>query len=196
MRLFDRIIISLFLFIAILTLESCWEEIHPDNLKLPEITDTGENTFGCLINGEVWSANGPPGCWNCGPNPKARLDASPTNDTSASAYRNDILYLGARNAYSGVIAQNLNIVLLFADSFEIGKPIDLNNKNSGNIQFWDELNNCILIESDSTSNAYVQINKYDEENGIVSGIFEGTLSDTCQTLEITNGRFDLTFRTN
>lgn len=183
-----RIILSTIVFIVILTLKSCWEEVHPDNLELPEITDTGENTFGCLINGEVWTANGPPGCWNCGPNPKARLDDSP--------HRNDFLSLGARNAYTGVIAQNLDIVLIITDSFEIEKPIPLNKTYNGRIGFWNELDDCILIESDSTTNAYVQINKYDKENGIVSGIFEGTLSDTCQTLEITNGRFDLNFRTN
>ncbi|MGK7391245.1 MAG: hypothetical protein ACNS60_12895 [Candidatus Cyclobacteriaceae bacterium M2_1C_046] len=173
-----------------LILQSCWEEIHPDHLQLPDITETGENTFGCLVDGEIWAANGPPGCFHCGPNPYARVFFSYVNDTSE--YHPDYLYVGARNSYQGIISQEIGIVLILDNSFTVGNPIEISSPMI-RLEFMDEKNNCRL-ESDSTTNGFLQINRYDIDDGIVSGIFEAFLSDSCKTVVITEGRFDLTFR--
>lgn len=192
MELINRLLVFITLFVSTLILQSCWEEVHPDYLQLPDITETGENTFGCLINGEIWAANGPPGCFYCGPNPSARVDYSYIYDTSSIGYRPDYLYLGARNSYQDIISQKIQIVLIIDYTFNVGDPILLNDP-SVRFEFLDEQNNCWL-ESDSTTNGFLQINRYDVDEGIVSGIFEASLSDSCTTVEITEGRFDLTFR--
>ena len=177
--------------ITLLSFEACWEEVHPDKLELPKITTTGENTFGCLIDGEIWAANGAPSCTFCGPNPGARVDHlyySNVADTFS-----DMLSLGARNAYKDLIAQELSISFTLTDTYILGDTINAGSTRWTGINFYDELNKC-YIESDSTTSISIIVNRYDREVGIVSGTFSGELTDSCRALSISDGRFDLTFR--
>lgn len=170
-----------------LTLFSCKKvSVHPDKLVLPEITSSGKNTFGSIVNGKVWTANGMSSCWNCGPNPSARLD--PMYSSNKKTYA---LYIEARNAYKNVIDQDLSFSLVLNDHFEVGKKIDFSNKGVFNtLIFRDEHASCI-IESDSLTEGFIRIDKL--EDGIVSGIFEANLLGSCDTLMIKDGRFDIKF---
>ncbi|WP_282016686.1 hypothetical protein [Marinifilum flexuosum] len=52
----NRIFFLLMVLLSFSLLVICCEK--DDEAHLPDITNTGENTFGCLINGEVWRPEG------------------------------------------------------------------------------------------------------------------------------------------
>lgn len=174
-----------------LIFETCEKgEIDPDELILPEITITGEKTFGAIVNGKVWAASGGYNCFNCGPNPNARVDYSTSPNTHSS-----IMYIGANNNYEDIIKESIGLVFNLTDNLVVGDRIELNNSNIlSRIGFFDELNRC-SINSDNSTNGFLELKRLDMDNGIVSGIFEADLIGDCDTINIRQGRFDLTFRT-
>ena len=176
---------SLRCLLLICLLSSCgWESVEPDKLVLPPVTRTGQETFGCFVNNEIWAANGGPGCWNCGPNPKARTDGN-----------HRIVYFGARNEHEEQIAQNINFTFFANNNFEVNKAIDFGNADSTYLRlvFRDELTGCYL-ESDSLTEGSLTVTRFDTDAGILSGTFEAELMGECDTIVINDGRFDLTFR--
>ncbi|MFY9241767.1 MAG: hypothetical protein WAO74_01930 [Polaribacter sp.] len=184
-KLYFTILILLFI------IQSCEkEEINPDKLVLPEITTSGKRTFGAIVNGKIWTANGGSVCFLCSPNPYARVDYTPSpND------RPSIMYLGASNSYNEILNESIGLVFNITDNLKVGEKIELNKSNIfSRISFYDELNKCSVISDDST-NGYIEIKRLDLENGIVSGIFEADLIDDCDTIYIKQGRFDLVFST-
>lgn len=182
-----KILAFLSIFLIFETCEK--EEINPDELVLPEITITGEKTFGAIVNGKVWTANGSSNCFNCGP-PNARVDYSPSPKT-----RSSIMYLGANNNYQDIIKESIGLVINLTDNLVVGDRIELNNSNIiSRIGFFDELNRC-NVSSNNTTKGYLELKRLDIDNGIVSGIFEADLIGDCDTINIRQGRFDLTFRT-
>jgi len=54
--------------------------------------------------------------------------------------------------------------------------------------------NSCLYDFDDTFEGYVNFSKIDKINYIVSGTFEfSTVTDDCETINITNGRFDMRY---
>lgn len=179
MNHFKKSVLRLIVGLAVISLQSCLDKsVSPDKLILPEATTTGKNTFGCIVNGKVWRDNGT-SCFKCGPNPYA----------AASFY--DVV-ITARNAYKDQIAQNFDFTYWSED-----EPIKLNVEipiSSPNVtmRFWDEMNNCV-IRSDENTEGFILFTKLDRDEKIISGQFEAKLSDTCNILVITEGRFDIKF---
>ena len=150
--------------------------------KLPPITQTGANTFGCLVNGVAWLPNGSKPQTG-GPNIQVYVD--PT-------------FQGGRFGITGHQYQNFQSQVGFGSVqctnggiFDISLPV----QTLGYSRFLNNVNTCEFSSFDSGTyrKGFFNISRYDLNNGIFSGTFEFTIkSQTCgDTVRITNGRFDV-----
>ncbi|WP_445736420.1 hypothetical protein [Mariniflexile sp.] len=147
-----------------------------DNLTplelLPPITQTGENTFGCLVNG------------------KAKI---PNNTSNMSA-----IYQGGGIQISGEIITNEvieSILIIVLDPFEVKQNYSLTNlpNQKANFLISSNQNRC-LYDFDNTFEGSINFSKIDKTNYIISGSFEfSTKKDGCPDIKITNGRFDMKY---
>ena len=163
-------------------------EIEPINWDteetLPEITTTGENTFGCLVNGEVWRPKG---------GPHFGLDAQlsfsyhePSGGLFISASRrlgqNDSSYdtyqrIGINATFKGVSHRDSIRQCMFAD---------INRCSSGN-------GNPMILDSLYTN--VIDVIFLDTDRNIISGTFDFLfIKESCQdTIRVTDGRFDIKY---
>ncbi len=146
---------------------SCGSLINPEP-ELPPITMEGKNTFGCLVNGEVWL---PKGDLN---NPSLIADLSSNSE----------FYIQANNE-----VENESIQILITDC--CNKNVEINfdaNPNSSAAY----LGKCTL--DTDTSAGYFEISEYSPRDFILAGTFEFTIEDECDTIRVTEGRFDVRYR--
>ncbi len=143
--------------------------------RLPAATQTGAKTFGCLLNG------------------KAFTPISNTIGTLPLRF----YYYNTNGGQFGLEADNGDIKtdILFGIDTCIGvKRYTYQNIASLPVRFAVYNNVCDLsVANDPLVSAagYIDITKFDLTTGIISGIFEFTLYKAgCETISITNGRFD------
>jgi hypothetical protein len=152
--------------------------------KLPPITQTGANTFGCLINGVAWLPNGTKPS-NGGPNISVDIDPNYLGGFfSVNVHKyNEI---AGNYIYTGLIGcRDTGMYII--------------GSNSMVIQYAKRINNDICEISTSEINTlksgFLRVTKYDRNSNIYSGIFEFKLynptSNCGDTIRITNGRFDV-----
>lgn len=150
--------------------------------KLPPITKTGANTFGCLVNGVAWLPNGSRPQYG-GPNPDVYVD--PT-------------FQGGRFSITGHQYNNFQSKVGFGSAnctstgyFDIALPVNGIDYN----RFMNNTSTCEFSSFDPGTyrRGFFNISRYDLNNGIFSGTFEFTIkSQACgDTIRITNGRFDV-----
>ncbi len=148
--------------------------------QLPPITTEGKGTFACLINGEVWKWKGR-NPWNGFPN----LDV----------YYEEIISGLQIQATKDIENSNQTLrqtftIASFVDS--LGNfPILFNNRIYSD---YTQQNDCIAYRLDTLQESILEIIELDKENKIVSGTFEFTAINDCDTLRITEGRFDDFYR--
>lgn len=148
---------------------------------LPEPTQTGANTFGCKVNGEVWV-------------PRVPL---------FSIYTRDIEALLAEKNHSGVGTIRCNLIdteLQIDNWFSIA--FDRTNFSPGSYcgdncdaTFRTTFGKYYDFYSGDISDNCVHLTKIDTVNNIISGTFEFTLYrdslDKQDKIKITEGRFDV-----
>jgi hypothetical protein len=154
-----------------------------DYTVLPPITQTGANTFGCLVDGEVWV-------------PRVPLLALTYRDKEATVWEKD-------NSGTGLVQTNLVDVEKGIDNWYVftfgktefmaktlcGSEIFANFRTQGGKYYRSDLikvqTNCVII------------NKIDSIRNIISGTFNFTLyrdsTNLNDKIEITEGRFDLLY---
>lgn len=179
----------LFILIAFLIVE-CRDSSDDNSPKLPPETQTGANTFGCLVNGRLFY---------------------PRDGTFDIMGANKAVVYSGNNKFDEILVAN----------FKDGKPLnymyfhihDLPTKGVGEY-VWKESNfnkgidglmqNYLYVRAfDYTTNTWKWYTSYENSGKtvitkyggqpIVSGTFSGKLrtSDGKETIEITNGRFDI-----
>ena len=147
------------------------------NQQLPAATQTGANTLGCDVNGQVWLPNR-----NNGPSLQVQ-------------YYKGLFLLSAANQKS-----NQSISWAYKSIFGVGTYYFKSAPGGGEpgAGFSNGTSNC-TFESDNRDslNTYVTITKLDSVKKIISGtfnlIYSPSINETygnCDTLKITNGRFD------
>ena len=150
--------------------------------KLPPITQTGANTFGCLVDGKAWLPNG----------------SKPQTGGGNIQLYVDPTFQGGAFYVTGHQYNNFQSKITFGSSgctnagiFDISLPLQAVDYN----RFVNTVNTCEFSSSDSGSfrKGFFNITRYDLINGIFSGTFEFTIkSRACgDTIRITNGRFDV-----
>lgn len=144
---------------------------------LPPATQTGEGTFGCLVNGEPFVDNS--GRFNCFyqlVNDKYYFNISPT-------FKNKKL-----------IELNLGSIDIDLEKIKAFSLGDFSNGEGGGAAFFisGEGRN-VTTNSNYTGKCF--INKFDNQNNIVSGTFEFQVYDeiTKTLYVVTEGRFDAKF---
>ena len=144
--------------------------------QLPPETQTGENTFGFIVNGEPINV---------------------TNTSHQTAiYQGGGLLIGAQKEINSSFTQ----INMFISETIIGEPIQadtsyiLNTSSVPKGEYYNEAQNCFYYTS-SNHNGLLKITHLDTENFVVSGTFEfQAKSDSCEeVINITNGRFDLQY---
>ena len=154
--------------------------------KLPPATQTGANTFGCLVNGKAWVAQ--------------RNDCSIFCSPSFKIY-----YDGSNGGYLGIEALIIDIknniderfdIVFDSSNLKLIHPIRISNPlTTSSFKNFIGVSNCSKYEHYSDSSVIhignVIMTRYDLPNGIFSGTFEFTLTKPgCETLNVTDGRFD------
>lgn len=154
--------------------------------KLPPITQTGANTFGCLVDGKAWLPNGSKPQTG-GPNIQVYVD--PTFQGGAF-YVTGHQYQGPYQTIAFGSSRCTSAVFFTSDSMY------------NSFDYKKTVNGGISIEFRTPENGFYRkgffsVLRYDLNNGIFSGTFEvklykmdGSFGDT---LRITNGRFDIKF---
>jgi hypothetical protein len=166
--------------VMLITFGQCGDHI-PD-LKLPAQSTTGANTLGCLINNRVWTNYGRR-CYTFGceeSNLRATLSRTPDG-------KHDFFLIADYTVSKKRIFQSL--YLRIPDLTSVG-DFDVSEESFAFIA--DEADNTFL--SGGIGTGQLRILRYDTINAVVSGEFSGTLTSKTgtETLEITEGRFDVT----
>jgi len=174
-------------FIACLT--SCYKEPLPkdkpggiDFTVLPAITQNGENTFGCKVNGEIWIPQIP--LWDPTANDKSAL-LNEKNNTGIGNIRCNII--------DGTRFESMQVI--FGPTYFITGRYYITGNSSTNITFNPgDLNPRYEVQvRDSLSN-WIEVSSIDTLRNIASGIFQCTLYNPNNSNDkkvITEGRFDM-----
>ncbi len=156
----------------------------PNNVPgLPPTTQSGANTFGCLVNGVPWVPQGSNGTNNLS------IDYDP-------GFNNGIFSISAQRILS--VNQTTSIGIGIRDSLNFVTPPKkyILSRNSLFGVYYHDFNGCMFGYFDSTisKEGWLLISTYNKNNGIISGTFEATLiKNACDTIRITKGRFDFKF---
>lgn len=163
----------LLLLTIIATFSSCSNDddqpINPID-QLPPETQTGANTFGFLVNGEPINV---------------------TNTSQQTAiYQGGVLQIGG-----GIDNSNMDIrvIIRISEAITQGTSYILTNTPINQSLFINNGNGC-YYDYPNTVEGTLTISNFDETNFIISGTFEfSTVTDDCENINITNGRFDLQY---
>ncbi len=171
MKLKSILLLALIIMLCSGMMCECEDEINEP--QLPPETTTGANTFGCLVNGKVWR-NGGLGF------PEWTLGVNELNDSTASI----LARKGTKESISliqlYIRKKNLGIGKFQCDSSRIF------------IIFSQDFNDSPPCEYPRSRKGFIEFTRFDLQNRIVSGRFEAHLySSECDSLVITEGRFDL-----
>jgi hypothetical protein len=181
-------ILYMLLFVLISTFANCKKTETPltELGKLPPITQTGANTFGCLVDGVAWLPNGRKSDgWLGEPNIEVYINLNLN-------YRTFGIHAGKYNGINSMISFGTSKIL------QIGE-YKFDFANIDNEVFFDYNKNTwggsiveysIPYESLTYRKGKFVISKLDN---IVSGTFEIELCkpNSTDTIRITNGRFDV-----
>tara|TARA_R110000868_G_scaffold147071_5_gene368239 strand:+ start:628 stop:1215 length:588 start_codon:yes stop_codon:yes gene_type:complete len=179
-------------FLLFLVAIACKKEDSPSSRKveLPYITQTGEHTFGCMIDDRVWR-----------PSPsissetqfhylhaylflrdgadlisiKARIEREGGNDSNSSEYFD--LY-----AYTDIIGSQ--------------RPLLISTSRSGCEYYYDNYKDGPLYSYRSiiSDNSWINISRLDTVERIISGTFSAEMlneNDHTDTIRVREGRFDV-----
>ncbi|WP_430816574.1 DUF6252 family protein [Carboxylicivirga sp. RSCT41] len=154
---------------------SCKKETQEP--ELPLATQNGDNTFGCLVNGEVWL-------------PKKGMITTPPLYVSNNSDKDKRWTIIANNSLQTV---NLTIckdsVLNGSSTFKIES---INNCSSARFNDSSNDNKEYFFTDGDNYNGKVTITRFDLDARIISGTFYfDAISDKGNVVEIRDGRFDL-----
>jgi hypothetical protein len=170
---------------------------EPKNIKLPEATMKGKNTFGCMVNGENFKNKN---YWQV-------ILVIPTKIKGLLSSYNNTSYdkfaalfdfqMNAEMTYIGT-QKNLSLYLSETEPFKTGKLYTINGKGNS-ASFYDD-NDFMYYGAQENHPLGITFTRFDTTANIASGTFNGTLinSDPAvgATIEITEGRFDVKFNHN
>ena len=179
----QKTVYTLCLFLSLLSF-SCEKQglLNPEPPdELPPATTEGANTFGCLVNGEVW---------------RPYVEGANIWESALNVKHDrwwpdcDQLHIGATRKYFGEDSLYQSIVI------NVWCPeLGVNNITPTRgvfLDFYLDPSCSYRYHVDTLSPYLIDITRLDTENNIASGTFEFTaINNECQdTLRITEGRFD------
>jgi hypothetical protein len=184
---------SLILFLLIFSIYGCKKEKHLSPIEqLPPATDTGANTFGCLVNGEAVVIHHLVG------------DLSPAFGCQYQLiYPTVSGYTLNVHATDEVDGCHFKSVGVYLDSVQLGENIYILNtdiEKHGNRGLVNIANGCppspfLIYWTDSTITGQLSITHFDQQKQIVSGTFyfDAVETSSGDTVHVTDGRFDMIY---
>ena len=171
--------------------------------KLPPETQIGANTFGCIINGQVfYPRDGTSSIFN-----PAAKGCKFWGDPSVPNAMGNYNELEIRNLQDGKPANSMIIHLQGLDTIKTGEYIWQNSNFQSSIdglmqnyvfaKIYDTSVNGWRYYGSYENSGKITVTRYDFLNRIVSGTFNGKLRlmNSSAELEISNGRFDIKWST-
>lgn len=166
---------------------SCKKEktLEDELAKLPPATQTGANTFGCLVNGKAWVAQNQDCFLLCDPSFKIYYDNNRGGYLSIDAvFKNSAAKI---DQYIGIGIDSTK----FRNSFQYSEFRDHMGFIYSNMYLPNDCKSIKSLDNLTMTIGSVAFTKYDLQSGIISGTFEFTLTKSgCDTIKVTNGRFD------
>lgn len=199
----QKLVILLTLSFFLLASSCNKEEQEGFTPTLPSITTTGENTFGCYIDGQLLTPRDKVGELFGDGIRGLRYLAS---DFTPEAEYNEIVILDSKSKKQGSLRIHIqNLCELGVGNYTIMESNceqghDANPTVNIRCSLWNEsepTNHRTYCSTDESG--MLTISRYDYENKIVSGIFSFSASnknDSSETIEITDGRFDINWGTS
>ena len=181
----QRIYITILVIIVTIA-AACKKNNHtitdPNNVPgLPLATQIGANPFGCLVNGVPWVPQGFGGTNNLS------IDYDP-------GFNNGIFNIAARNFLS---VNGERVVVGIRDSLNFIKPPQKYHLSNSSLFRAIFMNECITESWKSDVQVFsgsLTINTLNRQSNIIAGTFEfHMIKDFCDTVKITQGRFDFKF---
>lgn len=185
----NKLAIALLPVLALLGLAQCKKnESAPDSPvdQLPAATQTGANTFGCLLNGQPWT---PTYNLAIGTPPPLRVTYDPT-------YTGGSLQIRAIRAVTGLPDGQY----IFLDCSPLSKTgtYPISNTGPAGVYYSTGLRSGPCQEYRYYNHApgfsmkgQLVITRLDMSAGIIAGTFSFVLAQTgCDTVKVTQGRFD------
>ncbi|GAA3922430.1 hypothetical protein [Hymenobacter algoricola] len=172
------------LYAALLLLTQCskckQDDPTPED-QLPPATQTGANTFGCLVNGQVYTPSG----YNGTSNYAVLYDPAYNGGSlDVMVYRYPSKSADAQYLSFGGVSVASNGIYLFKSSTNLAARFSDAARQKGCTRY---------ASDDGTTSCMGQftITRLDLAAGIISGTFEFTLAKLgCDTIRVTQGRFD------
>ncbi|MEO6453447.1 MAG: hypothetical protein ABIN97_05210 [Ginsengibacter sp.] len=148
--------------------------------KLPPITQTGANTFGCLLNGVAYTPGG-----------GGILDQVLKTQYDPT-FQGGQFYITTKRFF-----ENNQSIYLSIDGFKINDigHFTLYLQSMYRLFYNDSRINCQFdTYSDTPTSGFLDITKFDKANRIISGTFNFKFSNqNCGTIDATDGRFDVKY---
>lgn len=155
-----------------------------DDGTLPEATRTGANTFGCLVNGELFKP----------------IRYGPTQLHSEIYYKDNVYYFGigsnSKDQSYSISIQGNQLESIGEGTYILGDQTDGSFYGHFTKSIIEDgvLTNILSFNTTGENPGTLTITRYDPENFIVSGTFEFTVIDqNGEEIHITDGRFDVEF---
>ena len=184
MKIYKTLLLALIATTTIMA--ACKKENTQQNelAKLPTVTQTGANTFGCLVNGKAWVAQNQDCAFICDPSFKMYYDGAGGENLTLEGF--------IKNTRQGI--DQVLIISFDSTNFKsihvYEKPLDM----ALTFRDYKRSDSCSYITSNDSatiSRGTIILSRYDLAKGIISGTFEFTVSKPgCETIIVTNGRFD------
>lgn len=158
---------------------ACKKDSPQDELsKLPPTTQTGANTFGCLVNGKAWMPAGGGVFDNL-----LSVIYDPT-------FQGGNLSIRAKKIMNGTTTR----ITLNGDSINFVGVYPLLLHSHFNVVYSDQINCDFHTYYDTPLSGSLNISKFDTTNRIISGTFSFKVSTAgCGIIDVTEGRFDVKY---
>ncbi len=161
------------------------DKTEPTELsKLPAATQTGANTFGCLVNGKAWVA---------------QTDCKFLCDARVSISYDPISggYIGITSLLENSSKDEDQHMELTFDSANYKSNFIFNSTShliGGAYSNRKDFTNCRRLDNSdigTSSTGIINVSNFNLQTGIVAGSFEFSLTKPgCTSILVTNGRFD------
>lgn len=169
----------IWLWLPFLLLAGCHKKDPSPEEQLPAATQTGANTFGCLVNGQVWMPQGNDGTSNY----TVSYDTFPDGG---------LLEIATYRIY-GQGVSDFQSLSLWTKQLNNPGTFSFQNTQTSIARFNDQKTTCFWRSSDSNTyrRGTLTITRLDRQAGIISGTFAFTLYKAgCDSVHVTQGRFD------
>lgn len=172
------------LLLALCSIFAACKKDHPPKTeleKLPLITQTGANTFGCLLNGVAYTPGGGGVFGNV-----LSVQYDPTFQGGQFIIKTENTSNINSKRYVNLHADSISTVGIFQLAFKSKYWINYDAIQSNGCTYSNYYENPI--------SGSLLITKFDTSNRIVSGTFDFKFNNAnCGTIEATQGRFDVKY---